>query len=117
MRRTLLSVLLLSACSSSSVVALGTPFHIGVGESKQVDGVTVEVINITDSRCPPTTNCVWEGDAAVELRVNGESASVHSHGGSQYPRAVTVAGYNVTLRDVTRDKPQLAVLIVERGDR
>ena len=110
----LLIFLFVAACSSSAAVPLGTAFAIGAGETKKSDGATVEVVSINDSRCPPSANCVWEGDAEVELKVNGQRAVVHTHGGANYPRSAAVAGYTVTLRDVRVEKPHIAVLIVER---
>ncbi len=33
-------------------------------------GMTIEVTEVTDSRCPPNTRCVWAGQATVSFKVS-----------------------------------------------
>jgi hypothetical protein len=107
-------VFLLTGCASTEV-RLGELFQLQQDRSVSVDGATIKLIGVgPDSRCRPGMQCVWEGDAEVRIRVNGVEATLHTHGGNRYPRSRTVAGYNVTLRDLTFERPFVASLVVER---
>ena len=58
-----------------------TPVPVMLGESFVVEktdvaiykdaNINVRVLKIADSRCPVNTNCVWAGELAVEVEVNG----------------------------------------------
>lgn len=52
---------------------LGAPFTLRMGESADVDGhLLLTALAITeDSRCPIDVVCVWAGDAAVAIRLEG----------------------------------------------
>jgi hypothetical protein len=49
-------------------------------------GLTVTFVSvIEDSRCPAGVSCVWEGDAAVRIRIDGAGVkpgiyTLHTHG-------------------------------------
>ncbi len=49
--------------------------------------------------------CFWAGDAALKVRLtDGEeegAVSVHTHGGSKYPRSAAAFGCTVHLEDFT----------------
>lgn len=54
---------------------LGTTIRLRVGETAQVDGYTIELLQIVqDSRCPRTVNCVRAGEVVVELRISAPNA-------------------------------------------
>src|SRR5215510_7023643 len=94
--RTILAAVLpvaLAACGASSTgspetgdlprtptqAPLGQPFDVGAGKTASVDGtglrITFEAVT-ADSRCPSTAICVWQGDAAVALRLARDSRTV-----------------------------------------
>jgi hypothetical protein len=53
-----------------SADALGPLAELGMGETVQVEGLTVQAVGIAeDSRCPASVNCVWSGQAVVELAI------------------------------------------------
>ena len=97
-----LSLLILSACGSSSV-APSTPFSrevvVAQGATTNVtSGLTVKFIGVTgDSRCPADAICIQGGDAIVKLQVvsGGSSNEIELHTGSQQP--VTSGGVTYEL--------------------
>lgn len=79
--------------SPSTVVALK------VGESAEVGDRVVTFTAIReDSRCPSGVECVWAGDAAVELLVDagGEPTVIVLHTTLE-PRSTLAAGLRLTL--------------------
>lgn len=49
---------------------LEQPFTLRVGQSAQVESLTITFLRVVqDSRCPTDVLCFWRGDAEVELLV------------------------------------------------
>ncbi len=67
-------------------------------------GATVTFVRVTeDSRCPTGVNCVWEGDAAVELRVQAGAAApatVQLHTNDRFDREATAGGLRLRLESL-----------------
>lgn len=90
-----LSTLLASALAASLTLA--------VGETRPVDGLAARVtfVGVTsDSRCPTGTTCVWEGDAAVDVRLqpnDGPAHLVRLHTSGREPREAVAAGLRLVL--------------------
>ncbi|MGH7476533.1 MAG: hypothetical protein ACRELD_09605 [Longimicrobiales bacterium] len=78
------------------------PFAIRVGESARVftgaGHVVIEFVAVSeDSRCPVDVDCVWSGDATVELRVRDASPdelALHTH---LEPQAGVIDGFELRL--------------------
>jgi hypothetical protein len=74
---------------------------IPVGRTAAVDRgrLTVEFRRVeSDSRCPSNVQCVWEGDAAIALRVaQGEARSDTTLHTRLDPRLVTYRGYELSI--------------------
>jgi hypothetical protein len=68
-------VLAASSCGTPTgprPVEPGQPFEVKVGETVAVAGITLRFDSVTDdSRCPVNANCIWEGDARVNVHVEG----------------------------------------------
>ena len=105
----LLTLALLGACSPGSASsapepALGDSLRVVRGQSVTLDGgrLTVAVTELVDSRCAANVVCVWEGDAAVTLRVESGGAvatpTLHTR---LEPKRATHVGYELVLLDVT----------------
>ena len=80
-------------------IALGTPFALKVGASAKLVNWSMTFVRVvSDSRCPPQVQCVWAGDAMVELRVTRDrvSRTVRLHTGLE-PRSLVVLRQRVTL--------------------
>lgn len=72
----LLFLLSASRCGKTGGFELGQPFRLQIGEKAkcQCAGDFVQLIAIKeDSRCPEFTNCIWEGQAVVQLLIDGAS--------------------------------------------
>lgn len=107
-------ILLFIACASGEVptqapqeAALGSEFRLGLGQVRRVSGsgLTVRFVRlISDSRCPASVTCIWEGDGEVEVElILGDERSLarlHSHGGPQLPNQTVFSGYRVRLVDL-----------------
>ena len=114
MRLALFSCLVfVTACVSSGgpvrigAVVPGQPFRLALGESVGVNGgiFAIDFLSVTeDSRCPVNTQCVWEGNARIALKVweytRGRVLELNTNG--RYPTRVSVGentrGITVELR-------------------
>lgn len=93
---------------SDYVVAVGSSVTYG-------DSLTVTLLKVDDSRCPPDVQCIWAGELSPALRLEG--------GALTEPReirlgtmtvAVAVAGpYAVTLRAATETSATISVVRAE----
>lgn len=74
---------------------LGAPFTLRMGESADVDGqLRLTALAITeDSRCPLDVVCVWAGDAAVAIHLEGRPAAGLTDTLHTLPDRKTSAGY------------------------
>jgi len=77
-----------------------------VGETHEVAGgkgrVTFTGV-AADSRCPKGVTCVWEGDAAVDLRVqpgSAEPVTVQLHTNDRFDREATAGGLRLRLESL-----------------
>jgi hypothetical protein len=92
-------LLVLNACTTPTEPS-GQPFWIRIGETKAAGSLRIRFADVADSRCAPNVVCVWEGDAAVTLEVDGQRVVVHTHGSAALPRTAIVRGHEITLEDV-----------------
>ena len=71
----LLGLLLLfsaSKCGKKNGFELGQTFRLQIGEKAhcQCPGPSIQLTAVKeDSRCPEFTNCIWEGQAVVQLLI------------------------------------------------
>lgn len=73
--------------------------ELSIGERVTARGLTVDFVRLVgDSRCPEGVNCVWAGDAEIELSVKGkdEPRSVRLHTTLE-PKALEVEGSRISL--------------------
>jgi len=129
-------ILLFIACASGEVptqapqeVALASEFRLAPGQARRVasSGLTVRFVRlISDSRCPVSVTCIWEGDGELEVELNlGEERSLarlHTHGGPQHPKETLFSVYRVRLVDLNPapanpprpESEYVATLVVDR---
>jgi len=105
--KTLFAILLiLPVAIAADPPSTKTPFTLKAGESKIVQGlnVTVGFTNVpTDSRCPSSVVCIWEGDAAVFMWLQEpgeERVEFNVHTSMHFGPSRVVNGYSVFLVDV-----------------
>jgi hypothetical protein len=114
MRLALFSCLVfVTTCASSpgpvrpAAVVAGKPFPLALGESVSVNGgiFAIDFLRVSeDSRCPVNTQCVWEGNARISLKVweytRGRELELNTNG--RFPTRATVGentrGITVELR-------------------
>jgi hypothetical protein len=80
---------------------LGQPFTIRIGQTATVAGtnLTVRMLAVpADSRCPTDVQCVWAGNARVDLRAGGGDVSLNTH---EEPHAVRMGDYRLELTGLT----------------
>jgi hypothetical protein len=88
--------------SSGNAAELGKPFTLAIGEQASLDGgkLAVRFVSVAeDSRCPKNEQCVWAGNARVDLEVRVGSAtpvsvSLDTNKGAQ---DAEVDGYSIAL--------------------
>lgn len=69
------SLVLAKACDSGDDFNLGEVFVMEPGQemTNSTADLTIKWLEVSeDSRCPKNTNCVWEGQAKMNLLVNGD---------------------------------------------
>jgi hypothetical protein len=114
-RRVVVAVgLLVAACATPSQpstgggistaiqVPAGPDFELAVGQEAKVDGTSIRIRFDgvkQDSRCPQEVQCVWAGNAVVDLRITSANTSVTLNTGIE-PRSAGIDSYNITLVDV-----------------
>ena len=92
-----------SAVGKADVTAtVGQAFRLPYGKTAALPDAGLRVCFdgvAEDSRCPTSVQCVWAGNARVALRLEraGANAVVDTTSLSVEPRAVTYAGYRISL--------------------
>ena len=89
--------------------------EVRVGATATLPGTTISVTFVrvvSDGRCPKGVQCIWEGDAAVELRAGPAGADTQTltlHTNDRFERQATVGGVTVRLEQLEpypeADKP------------
>lgn len=97
--------LTLLACQAAVEPDPGEGFALRVGETATIPAAGLELTFLAvtgDSRCPVDVVCVWAGAAPVRLRVRLAARDTTLQlDPVQGPRAASVAGWRVELRDLT----------------
>jgi hypothetical protein len=68
------------AARASTQSPLGQPFELGAGKTASIDGtgLSITFAAVTaESRCPSTAICVWQGDAAIALKLARANRTVY----------------------------------------
>lgn len=89
---------------NESPIALPADVTLRVGEQGVTEGVTILFVKVNeDSRCPSNVQCVWAGNAAVELRLTGASGPPVTrvlNSGSD-PRVIEEFGLRITMKELS----------------
>ncbi len=89
------------------------------------DHLSLEVVNIDDSRCPIDVACIWEGMVRVEIRTSLDGGAPQKVSVSDKEAMITVPGSKYTIRllsvlpfpklqDGAGDADKMVVLVVNR---
>ena len=70
----LLAVALACCGRDGSAAALDTPIQLAPGQSAVFndDNLQVQLVGVSDSRCPSDVTCLWAGEAAVRLAIRSK---------------------------------------------
>lgn len=84
----------------------GQQFRLQVNRQKSVAGgrLTVKFVSLVeDSRCPTDVNCVWAGNAKVQIKVTGRrgASKTFELNTNLEPKTVTFEGYEIKLEGLT----------------
>jgi hypothetical protein len=89
------------SAAASANVTLGQPFELRVGRSATVagEGLTVSFQAVpSDSRCPTGVQCVWAGNAVVQVVLSKDGKAFGAElNTNQEPTSVDYLNYNVAL--------------------
>jgi hypothetical protein len=94
----------------------GEPVTLEVGQTiRYPDGLRARLEKIDDSRCPAGSVCVWEGELAPVLRLDGGAIATEQELrlGTVLARRTEAGSYAIVLRAVTPTSATLSV--TERG--
>lgn len=87
--------------AASASVSLDQPFELRVGRSATVagEGLTVSFQAVpSDSRCPTGVQCVWAGNAVVQVVLSKDGKAFGAElNTNQEPTSVAYLNYNVAL--------------------
>jgi hypothetical protein len=93
--------------SSTPEASLSTPFTLALSETVQVNtndasGLNVSLVAIeNDSRCPIGAQCVWAGEATVQLNISSATMPEQKISLKTNNQPVEFDGYLVTLIDLS----------------
>jgi hypothetical protein len=106
----LASVLMLAACGvqssggNDSAVAPPADVTLQIGAERSIGGVLIRFVKVNeDSRCPSDVQCVWAGNAAVELRLTSGKAApmVRVLNSGIDPKTIEEFGLRITLKELS----------------
>lgn len=90
----------------------GMPWEIRGEETVQfVDGLTIVLIRVVDSRCKEGVICVWAGELSPQFGISGGKVSNYTEFtmGTAIKKSVTLEGYNFTLQEATETSATIIV--------
>ena len=90
------SLFLAKACDTSDDFNIGETFTMAPGQElkNNTADLLVKWVEVAeDSRCPKDTNCVWEGQAKINLLVNGDPMTLTLRDGKPEEAKAVAGGY------------------------
>ncbi len=90
-----------ASLAAAANATVGTPFELRVGRSATVagEGLTVSFQGVpSDSRCPTGVQCVWAGNAVVQVVLSKDGKALGAELNTNLePTSVDYLNYNVAL--------------------
>lgn len=92
---------------------------VRVGKEKKIARTNLKikfVKLIEDSRCPTDVNCIWAGNAKIQIKLTGKRSASKTFeiNTGMAPQTVTFEGYEIKLMDLT-PKPASNIRINPNG--
>jgi hypothetical protein len=92
------------AAVAVKAVRLNKEFTLSEGRRVTLKGTNLWITFVaveSDSRCPSDVNCVWAGNAAVQVQVNSgrrsKTLTLNTGRGAAFPSEIEFKGYRVKL--------------------
>ena len=88
--------------ATSIQVATGSEFELSVGQEARVQGTSLRIRFdgvSQDSRCPQGVQCVWAGNAVVNLRITSANTSLTLNTGLE-PKTAGLNSFTLVLVDL-----------------
>ncbi len=96
-------------------VQLGEAFTLQAGQSRAIQGgLRVTLLEINDSRCQPGVQCIWAGELAAKLKLEGPEDTAPEQEmilGTLRAKTAEASGYRFELKDASES---FATLVVTR---
>ncbi len=94
-------------------------FKLQVNGQKTItkDKLKIKFISVVeDSRCPEDTNCVWAGNAKVQIKISkrGGASKTFELNTNLEPQIITFEGYEIKVIDLT-PQPRTNIRINRNG--
>ena len=106
MKKALLTLLLSLIAVSYASAQRSQTVSLRVGQQKNLAGrVTVRFLEVTeDSRCPEGTQCIWAGNAKVQIAVSRGKMKAQERelNSNMEPTSVEATGYRFKIVSLTR---------------
>ncbi len=97
----------------ASIVQLGDAFTLEVGKFRAVQGgLRVTLLEVNDSRCKPGLQCVWAGELAPKLRIEGPEDTAPEQEltlGTARVKKADVSGFHFELKDATESTATIVI--------
>ncbi|NAW50242.1 hypothetical protein GNY06_02175 [Elizabethkingia argentiflava] len=89
-----------------------------LGEEKELrqNHLKIKFVGVTeDSRCPKDRNCMWIGNAKVQLKVNDQNFTLDTQNmpNQNYSKTLMIKGYNYTLETLSPEKLSMQTPITD----
>ena len=95
-------MLLFTACTQDAERQTVDTCSFNAGQSGSCNGLALSFVKIiSDSRCPINANCVWEGEATVELAIGDQTLTLSLHAGHPEKSTGKAGDYTVKLLEVS----------------
>ncbi len=117
----IIALILIFACGSVLQAKGRTTeqFKLQVNGQKTItkDKLKIKFISVVeDSRCPEDTNCVWAGNAKVQIKISkrGGASKTFELNTNLEPQIITFEGYEIKVIDLT-PQPRTNIRINRNG--
>lgn len=105
--------LLLTGCSLAGAT-YGEPITLEVEDSVTFDdGLTVKLLEMSDSRCPADVQCIWEGELSGNFELSGVVETQEVRLGTASGSDALIENYRLALNEATETSATLTVVQVE----
>lgn len=89
---------------------LGEELYFSVGKKMSVDGLSVTLTKVNDSRCKSGVVCIWAGELSPVFTVTySDNESVQIILGTMTAKEVSKNGYTFSLKNATENSATIVV--------